>query len=79
MATEAYCVKCKAKRMMKDAHETSFKGKGGAALQVEYADSSGAAAKVWLGLGESRSIATKSGPLSVAFVTKGPDLPGGHP
>ncbi len=27
---EAYCVKCKAKRMMKDAHETSFKGKGGA-------------------------------------------------
>ena len=28
--TEAYCVKCKAKRMMKDAHETSFKGKGGA-------------------------------------------------
>ncbi len=29
MAQEAYCVKCKAKRMMKDAHETSFKGKGG--------------------------------------------------
>ncbi len=27
---EAYCVKCKAKRNMKDAHETSFKGKGGA-------------------------------------------------
>ncbi len=26
----AYCVKCKAKdREMKDAHETSFKGKGG--------------------------------------------------
>ena len=28
--TEAYCVRCKAKRMMKDAHETSFKGKGDA-------------------------------------------------
>ncbi|MEK7087637.1 MAG: DUF5679 domain-containing protein [Patescibacteria group bacterium] len=26
---EAYCVKCKSKRMMNDAHETSFKGKGG--------------------------------------------------
>jgi hypothetical protein len=25
---EAYCVKCKAKREMNDAHETSFKGKG---------------------------------------------------
>ena len=28
MATEAYCVKCKSKRMMKGEHETSFKGKG---------------------------------------------------
>ena len=26
---EAYCVKCKAKREMKDAKETSFEGKGG--------------------------------------------------
>lgn len=26
---EAYCVKCKAKREMKDAKETSFDGKGG--------------------------------------------------
>jgi hypothetical protein len=32
--TEAYCVKCKAKRMMKDAHETSFKGKGGTARRA---------------------------------------------
>lgn len=31
MATEAYCVKCKAKRMMKDAKEVSMKGKGGKA------------------------------------------------
>jgi Zn finger protein HypA/HybF involved in hydrogenase expression len=29
MATEAYCVKCKAKRNMKDEKEVSFKGKGG--------------------------------------------------
>ena len=29
MATEAYCVKCKAKRMMKDEKEVSMKGKGG--------------------------------------------------
>ena len=26
---EAYCVKCKAKREMKDAKEVSIKGKGG--------------------------------------------------
>lgn len=26
---EAYCVKCKAKRMMNDAKEVSFAGKGG--------------------------------------------------
>lgn len=26
---EAYCVKCKAKRMMKDGKEVSMKGKGG--------------------------------------------------
>ncbi|PIR67005.1 MAG: hypothetical protein COU51_00935 [Parcubacteria group bacterium CG10_big_fil_rev_8_21_14_0_10_36_14] len=26
---EAYCVKCKAKREMKDAKETTFKAKGG--------------------------------------------------
>jgi len=26
---EAYCVKCKAKREMKDAKEVEFKGKGG--------------------------------------------------
>ncbi len=26
--TEAYCVKCRAKRQMKDAKEVSFKGKG---------------------------------------------------
>jgi hypothetical protein len=26
---EAYCVKCKAKREMKDAKEVSMKGKGG--------------------------------------------------
>jgi hypothetical protein len=29
MATEAYCVKCKAKRMMKDPKEVTMKGKGG--------------------------------------------------
>lgn len=29
MTTEAYCVKEKAKRMMKDAKEVEFKGKGG--------------------------------------------------
>ena len=29
MATEAYCVKCKAKRMMKDEKEVSMNGKGG--------------------------------------------------
>jgi len=29
MATEAYCVKCKAKRMMKDEQEVAMKGKGG--------------------------------------------------
>jgi len=29
MATEAYCVKCKAKRMMKDEKEVAMKGKGG--------------------------------------------------
>lgn len=29
MATEAYCVKCKAKRMMKDEKEVEMKGKGG--------------------------------------------------
>lgn len=28
-AYEAYCVKCKAKREMKDAKEVSIKGKGG--------------------------------------------------
>jgi hypothetical protein len=27
--TEAYCVKCKAKRMMKDEKEVAMKGKGG--------------------------------------------------
>ena len=27
--TEAYCVKCKAKKEMKDAEEVSMKGKGG--------------------------------------------------
>ena len=26
---EAYCVKCKAKRMMKDPKEVTFKGRGG--------------------------------------------------
>ena len=26
---EAYCVKCKAKRMMKDGKEVTMKGKGG--------------------------------------------------
>ncbi len=31
---EAYCVKCKSKRMMTDAHETSFKGKGGGARRA---------------------------------------------
>ncbi|MDP3900959.1 MAG: DUF5679 domain-containing protein [bacterium] len=30
MATEAYCVKCKAKRMMEGEKEVTFKGKGGA-------------------------------------------------
>ena len=29
MATEAYCVKCKAKRDMKDPKEVSMPGKGG--------------------------------------------------
>ncbi len=29
MATEAYCVKCKAKSMMKDEKEVAMKGKGG--------------------------------------------------
>jgi len=29
MATEAYCVKCKAKRMMKGEKEVSMNGKGG--------------------------------------------------
>ena len=29
MATEGYCVKCKAKREMKDAKEVSMNGKGG--------------------------------------------------
>ena len=29
METEAYCVKCKAKRMMKDPKEVEMKGKGG--------------------------------------------------
>ncbi len=29
MNEEAYCVKCRAKRQMKDAKEVSFKGKGG--------------------------------------------------
>jgi Zn finger protein HypA/HybF involved in hydrogenase expression len=29
MATVAYCVKCKAKKEMKDAKETTFKAKGG--------------------------------------------------
>ena len=29
MATEAYCVKCKAKRMMKDEAKTEIKKKGG--------------------------------------------------
>jgi len=29
MVTEAYCVKCKAKRDMKDEKEVSMKGKGG--------------------------------------------------
>lgn len=62
-----------------EEYRPADKGKGAAALQIEYTDSSGADAKVWLGMGESRSIATKSGPLSIAFVTKGPDQPGGHP
>ncbi|QQG45779.1 MAG: hypothetical protein HYW89_03760 [Candidatus Sungiibacteriota bacterium] len=29
MATEAYCVKCRSKRMMKDEKEVSMPGKGG--------------------------------------------------
>ncbi len=29
MAVQAYCVKCKAKREMKDEKEISMKGKGG--------------------------------------------------
>ncbi|MBI2573872.1 MAG: hypothetical protein HYV78_00545 [Candidatus Wildermuthbacteria bacterium] len=29
MATEAYCVKCKAKRDMKDEKQVTMKGKGG--------------------------------------------------
>lgn len=29
MATEAYCVKCKAKQMMKDEKEVTMQGKGG--------------------------------------------------
>lgn len=29
MATEAYCVKCKAKREMKDEKEVEMNGKGG--------------------------------------------------
>jgi hypothetical protein len=29
MATEAYCVKCKQKREMKDEKEVEIKGKGG--------------------------------------------------
>ncbi|MBI2003353.1 MAG: hypothetical protein HYU05_00190 [Candidatus Wildermuthbacteria bacterium] len=29
MATEGYCVKCKAKQMMKDEKEVTMKGKGG--------------------------------------------------
>lgn len=28
-SVEAYCVKCKAKREMKDPQETKFKGRGG--------------------------------------------------
>ena len=29
MMNEAYCVKCRTKRMMKDAKEVAMKGKGG--------------------------------------------------
>jgi RNase P subunit RPR2 len=29
MATQAYCVKCKAKKEMKDEKEVTMKGKGG--------------------------------------------------
>lgn len=34
MAQEAYCVRCKAKRGMKDPKEVSFKGKGGTARKA---------------------------------------------
>ena len=32
--TEAYCVKCKAKRLMADGKEVSMKGKGGVARRA---------------------------------------------
>ncbi len=54
-------------------------GKGTAAVKVQAADATGSPSDVWVALGESRSIPSAAGPLTVSFATREAHKSGGHP
>lgn len=54
-------------------------GTGSAALLVQVPDVTGGEKTLWLGVGESRTVASKYGLLSVGFLTQAPSRPGAHP
>jgi hypothetical protein len=65
---------------MVEEYRAVEKGKGGPALEIEYADAAGTATKLWLELGHSRTVATPAGSMIVSFDAKDEEAPQGiHP
>jgi hypothetical protein len=65
---------------MIEEYRSVEKGKGGPALEIEYTDAVGSPAKLWLELGNNRTVATPAGSMIVSFDAKDEEAPQGiHP
>ncbi|MEK7731143.1 MAG: hypothetical protein AAB363_04730, partial [Planctomycetota bacterium] len=65
---------------MIEEYRSVEKGKGGPALEIEYANAAGSPTKLWLELGHNRNVATPAGPMIVSFDSGDEQAPQGiHP
>jgi len=65
---------------MIEEYRSVEKGKGGPALEIEYANAAGSPTKLWLELGHNRNVNTPAGPMIVSFDSGDEQAPQGiHP
>lgn len=65
---------------MVEEYRSVEKGKGGPALEIEYADAAGTPTKLWLELGHNRTVTTPAGSMIVSFDSGDEKAPQGvHP